>query len=122
MSSHICDPMELTDKKLYFDLPVLMVQNYIRLHREGVSKRILETRNEKISEGVSKTSIDPEEQLPDKIYLQIDGGSQNAVFAFASPGDPVGSAGLPRVNEVQHLPEGHTHEGIDVRFSAFNEY
>jgi hypothetical protein len=112
MPSHICDHVELTDKKAYFDLPVLMVQDYIRMHREGASTR-------KISEDASKASIDVSEQLPDKIYLQIDGASDNTIDSiFATLEDSIGGAGLSPINEVQHLPEGHTHEGIDARFEV----
>ena len=54
MPSVVCDHVELTDKKYHFDLPILMVQDYIRSYRECLTARILERRRERAAEDAAE--------------------------------------------------------------------
>jgi hypothetical protein len=57
-----------------------------------------------------KRCIDAKLPLPDKIYIQIDGASDNAGHRW-SP-----------IIEVWRLPVGHTHEDIDGRFGVLSMF
>jgi hypothetical protein len=57
-----------------------------------------------------KRCIDARVPLPDKIYLQIDGASDNTAYAMYAALEHLVSKGLCNVIEVWRLPVGHTHE------------
>ena len=69
-----------------------------------------------------KRCIDTNETLPDKIYLQIDGASDNTGHSVFAALEHLIGAGLCPVIEVWRLPVGHTHEDIDGRFGVLSMY
>ena len=67
-----------------------------------------------------KRCIDAKLPLPNKIYLQIDGASDNTGYAVLAALEHLVGAGLCPVIEVWRLPVGHTHEDIDGRFGVLS--
>ena len=67
-----------------------------------------------------KRCIDAKLPLPEKIYLQIDGASDNTGYAVMAALEHLVAAGLCTVIEVWRLPVGHTHEDIDGRFGVLS--
>jgi len=57
---------------------------------------------------------------PDKIYLQIDGASDNTAYVVFAALEHLVAAGLCSTIEVWRLPVGHTHEDIDGRFGVLS--
>ena len=66
-----------------------------------------------------KRCIDAGMKLPDKIYLQIDGASDNPAYAMYAALEHLIGQGLCSVIEVWRLPVGHTHEVSESAFSSF---
>lgn len=65
-----------------------------------------------------KRLIDSGQRLPEKIYIQIDGGSDNTAKAVYASLEHLVAAGLCETIEIWRLPVGHTHEDIDARFGV----
>ena len=57
-----------------------------------------------------KRCIDAEIPLPNKIYLQVDGASDNTAYCVHAAIEHLVGAGLCPIIEVWRLPVGHTHE------------
>ena len=57
-------------------------------------------------------------KLPDTIYHQIDGGSENANLATIAVAELLVYRGLTKKVVLTRLPVGHTHEDIDARFGV----
>jgi hypothetical protein len=57
-------------------------------------------------------------KLPDLIYYQIDGGSENANKTILAICELLIARGLTKKIVVTRLPPGHTHEDIDGRFGV----
>jgi hypothetical protein len=58
------------------------------------------------------------EKWPDKLYLQVDGGSENMNRFFLGYCDRLVAFGLFKTVKVNFLMVGHTHEDIDQIFSV----
>jgi hypothetical protein len=56
--------------------------------------------------------------LPEVLYAQIDGGSENANKATLAICELMIARGLTRKIVLTRLPVGHTHEDIDARFGV----
>jgi hypothetical protein len=62
--------------------------------------------------------IDREGRLPDTIFHQIDGGSENANRAHLAIAELLVAKRLCRKVVLTRLPPGHTHEDIDSKFGV----
>ena len=69
-----------------------------------------------------KRQIDAGRPLPQKMYLQIDGASDNTAKAVIASLEHLVVEGLCKVIEVWRLPVGHTHEDIDSRFGVIQQH
>jgi hypothetical protein len=65
-----------------------------------------------------KRLIESHVRLPEKIFIQIDGASDNTAKAVYASLEHLVAAGLCNTIEVWRLPGGHTHEDIDARFGV----
>ena len=65
--------------------------------------------------------IDAGTRLPEKIYVQIDGGPDNTAKAVYASLEHLVAAGLCETIEIWRLPVGHTHEDIDARFGVISQ-
>jgi hypothetical protein len=54
----------------------------------------------------------------EKIYIQVDGASDNTAKAVYAAIEHLMDKGVCKVIEVWRLPVGHTHEDIDGRFGG----
>jgi hypothetical protein len=68
-----------------------------------------------------KRIIDSGERLPSKVYLQIDGASENTAKAVYGSLEHLVAQGFCESIEVWRLPVGHTHEDIDARFGVISQ-
>ena len=59
-----------------------------------------------------KRCIDAGIPLPEKVYVHIDGASDNTAYAFMAAMEHLVGSGLCQTIEVWRLPVGHTHEVI----------
>jgi hypothetical protein len=59
---------------------------------------------------------------PDKIYIEIDGASDNTAYAVFGAMEHLVHAGLCSTIEVWRLMVGHTHEDIDGRFGVLSTH
>jgi hypothetical protein len=64
------------------------------------------------------TYIKANNKLQDVIYLQIDGGSENANKVILAICELLIARGLTKRIVLTRLPGGHTHEDIDGRFGV----
>lgn len=69
-----------------------------------------------------KRHIDEGRPLPRKIYIQIDGASDNTAKAVFAGIEHLVAEGLCGAIEVWRLPVGHTHEDIDSRFGVIQQH
>lgn len=60
--------------------------------------------------------------LPEKIYVQIDGGSENSARAAYAFAEHLLILRFCSVIEITRLPVGHTYEDIDSRFGVIWVY
>ena len=68
-----------------------------------------------------KRCLDSGLPLPEKIYLQVDGASDNTAYCVYAAIEHLVGAGLCPIIEVWRLPVGHTHEVINITF-LFAQY
>ena len=73
-----------------------------------------------LHEEIRRLLEDCKEPPPDKIYIQIDGASDNTAYVVFAAIEHLVAAGLCSTIEVWRLPVGHTHEDIDGRFGVIS--
>jgi hypothetical protein len=67
----------------------------------------------------NRSSTDPEaRKLPDTLYHQIDGGSENVNKTTLAICELMIATKMVRKIVLTRLPPGHTHEDIDARFGV----
>lgn len=60
--------------------------------------------------------------MPDKVYYQVDGGSENTAKAVLAICFLIVARGLTKKFVITRLIVGHTHEDIDALFGKIWEY
>jgi hypothetical protein len=58
-----------------------------------------------------------EKRFPDKLYYQVDGGSENTAKIMFGIAELIVAKGLTKEFYITRLPVGHTHEDIDAKFA-----
>ena len=58
-----------------------------------------------------------EQRFPDKLYYQVDGGSENTAKVMFGIAELIVAKGLANDFYITRLPVGHTHEDIDAKFA-----
>ena len=58
-----------------------------------------------------------EKRFPDKLYYQVDGGSENTAKVMFGIAELIVAKGLAKDFYITRLPVGHTHEDIDAKFA-----
>jgi hypothetical protein len=66
---------------------------------------------------LEKVYDENEKRLPDTLYFQIDGGSENANSTFIALAELLVHRCLTKKIVLTRLPPGHTHEDIDGKFA-----
>ena len=61
-------------------------------------------------------------KLPDTVFAQIDGGSENANHVMKGVCELIVARGLTKRVVLTRLPPGHTHEDIDAVFGKIWKY
>ena len=56
-------------------------------------------------------------RFPDKLYYQVDGGSENTAKVMFGIAELIVAKGLVKDFYITRLPVGHTHEDIDTKFA-----
>jgi hypothetical protein len=60
---------------------------------------------------------DPNDRIPDVVYYQVDGGSENVASHVYAMMALLVARGLTKKVVITRLPVGHTHEDIDSKFA-----
>lgn len=66
--------------------------------------------------------LHPKKKYPDEIYIQIDGGAENANKCVPALCEYLVAKGITKRIVLTRLPVGHTHEDIDACFGVIYEW
>ena len=77
----------------------------------------LENQTKKIVDGVATVV-----KLPDTLFYQIDGGSENTAKSVLAFCELLVARRLVRKLVLARLPVGHTHEDVDAKFAKIWKY
>ena len=67
---------------------------------------------------IPERTINEEGRLPDTVYHQIDGGSENTAYCWFALCELIVARRLCKRLVVTRLKVGHTHEDIDSKFGT----